>query len=366
MKKNIGIITFHWAINYGAILQTYALFKFLKKHNFNVKIIDYKTKYHTNSYSFFNGPLTIKNIAFHLFKSLFIIPLIIKNKKFKKFISKNLNLSNPIHSKLSLSKNVSEFDCVISGSDQVFNSNYKGWEAYFLPYKKEKNQLKMAYAPSFGTNDFSNEFKNNIREYILDFDYLSCRELNGSQFISEITQKKTEHVLDPVFLLDKSEWNLLSKQRLIKKKYIFIYDLNGGEDLVKIGNEINRFNYELILLSNKNKLRFFNKNYKNIKTIRSSGIEDFLSLIINAEAIVTDSFHGTAFSVIMEKEFYSFIAHKKASSRITSLLSELNLTKRIVSNLNNFQVINYEENNDNLAKLIDKSKKFLLNPILND
>ena len=271
----IGLLTFHFPINYGALLQTYALDSYLKKLGFDVEIINYYSDEHKAKYNFYQKPTSIKDVIFYLIKTIFILNHLKKSYKFKRFRKKHFELTQ----RYKKSEEVPfDYDIVITGSDQVFNINYSDRYIYFQPFEKLLNQKKIAYAPSFGIHSFDDTFKNKIENLVKDFDFLSCRELEGTTFLKKITGKEVPHVLDPVFLLDNDEWSKIASKRIIKDDYIFVYDLNGKKTLIDIAKSINK-NKKIVLLSN-DPIAKIKKEYKGVDIfIQSVGIEDFISLI---------------------------------------------------------------------------------------
>lgn len=360
--RNIRILTFHSSENYGAVLQSYALLKYLKLSypEDNIKIIDFQTQDHINNYKLFK----VKNIS--RLKKLIIYTLILfkikglllRKKRFKEFVKTKLDLTSRYTSEDELLNCNLKMDIVITGSDQVFNPNNKYYKAYYLGFK-EKKFIKIAYAPSFGIHNFTQNISEQIGKYINDFDFTSCREEVGASFIAKITKKNVPTVCDPVFLLDKHEWTKIIGSKIIKEKYIFVYDLNGGFELIKIANKIKEVTGYKIICQTQTPQRFYqvdNQKY-------DLGPKEFLEHINYSEYVITDSFHGTAFSIIFNKKFYTYIAQEKSSSRIRFLLNKFNMNNNIIENgkYNEF-CFNYSDNNNNGTKnnaFIKESMKFI-------
>ena len=364
--RKIGILTFHTAINYGAILQAYALQKTLQEfsaHNV-VKIINFKTDDHINRYSLFKRKHTnhVKNIILQIISLRCFFSLKQRENRFKTFIKNELHLTERYKTEDRLLNNIPDMDIYISGSDQVFNPDNIYFKAYYLAFNKG-NALKIAYAPSFGISNFTKEIENKVKKYLIDFDALSCREQTGSDFLSGITNSKISTVLDPVFLLNKDQWNKLSIAPRTKSKYIFVYDLNGGKNLITIAKKIAIKTGCKIICQTQNPYRFYNVSSQ----LYNSGPKEFLGLISNAEYVITDSFHGTAFSIVLRKPFYTYIAMPDKSSRIRSITDVLCLNNRIIEygESDKFEFRNSFEADDNnvLNSLITESKEYLLNSI---
>ena len=250
-------------------------------------------------------------------------------------------------------------DVHLTGSDQVFNPNRKYKDVYFLNFKKG-NARKIAYAPSFGVNQFSDDDKQYIKDMLSDFDVLSCRETDGAELMSSMLEKKVPQVLDPVFLTSVEDWRSIETKPRFKQKYVFVYSLKGTKRMLKYAKD----NYpgQTIVLLSPNDLRI----YSGCKHVYYPGPCDFIGLIDNAEAVVTDSFHGTAFSIIFEKEFRTIITRPEVSSRIVSLLSSLGLKDNVIEPQGKTLQIIPVSYKHILDRMISDSKQYLNQSIRGD
>lgn len=353
--KTVGLLTFHFPINYGAYLQTFGLYDYIRESGNSIEIINYFTDEHMARFDFYQKPKSAKEVLYYLFKTFFLRSYFQKRKKFKRFSEKQFKMTTRY-------KNLSEvsfsYDIVITGSDQVFNINHFDRLIYFQPFEKSINQTKAAYAPSFGINNLDDNITNKIKEFVIDFDYLSCREELGAKYLADISGKDTEHVLDPVFLTSIDKWYSISSKPLVKESYIFIYDLNGKKPLVEIAKRIAK-GRKIVIVSN-DPMAQLKSIYGDCDVfVKSAGIEDFISYIRYADVVITDSFHGTAMSVLFKKEFYTYIALESASYRILSLLKSLSLDDRLIKNLDDFQEIDVIDYENSLNELINNSKIYL-------
>lgn len=364
--KKIGILTFHRAINYGAVLQTFALQNYISlTEKSQVYVIDFFTKIQEESYyNYKRFPFGIKKIIFYL---LFYYHRAEKRKqKFDRFVSEKLILSPQKYGdELSFLANPPKYDIVISGSDQVFNPKNKYRKVYYLDYLKRKGERKISYAASLGVSSYSSSDEIDIKRMLSDFDALSCRERQGAKAIQSLGLLVT-HVFDPVFLFNNKEWSrLLNLDKYNDKfnlpdKYIFVYDLNGGSALIKKADQLSlQLGLPVYCLTYNLLQRYHLKNiYYNL------GPEEFLYFISRASFVLTDSFHGTAFSIIFRKPFFSYIAMKSNSSRLSSLLSTLGLMDRLIEQETDFSNktidICYDASFDaKLNQYITVSKSFL-------
>lgn len=357
-SKKVGIITFHAADNYGAVLQAYALQTYLHTQGHDVEIINFRTKgiENANKPLFLHGKNTIKRFI----KQLLILPNYFKlkkrNQRFEKFREKYLNLSVR-YSNASEIKSVShDYDICITGSDQVFNPLIQNSDTYYLDFCKRAR--KVAYAPSFGIKDFS-LVGEKTKTLINKFAHLSCRESDGAEFLSRTTGKEVPTVSDPVFLLSPREWSKITT-RPRDGEYIFVYDLNGGSKLIEIANKIKKETGLPIICITASK--FANKRYNVDELHIDAGPLEFVSYINHANYVVTDSFHGTAFSVLFRRKFISYIALEHAASRIQSLLDRLGIADRIFYNTKDFNInkVEFSEYEEELEQLIAASKQYLI------
>jgi len=322
----VGIITFHDANNYGAVLQAYALQKMVENLGEKVEIIDYKQEYIINKYR----PINVRtNNVKGLVRSIISTVLNYKKKSEKKkvfdeFRNGYMNISK----KSYLTGNeITDFDALISGSDQVWNTKItNGDTTFFLDINNSEHIKKISYAASIGTDSLSDLEKSNFSKLLNNFNYISVRESNAVNLLSRLTSNKITRVLDPTLAITPSYWHSITEDN-DKEEYIFLYAVGEIHELSETIRTIqNKLNLKVIILSDKNI-----KNVSNAVRIFSPKPTDFLNLIKNASFVVTNSFHGTAFSIVFEKKFIT-IPHKTSGSRMRDLLNILNLNERIIEN----------------------------------
>ena len=212
------------------------------------------------------------------------------------------------------------------GSDQVWNFELSGNDGtFFLDFVDDASK-KCAYAPSIGKVEL-NQAEQEAFFALKDFKYLSVREKSAADMIESILGKRPIELIDPVFLLSKEDWKSVEKEyKGLTDKYVLVYHFSTND------REMIDFAYEYAK-KNDCKLVFVQnslKKYKNAKVIKDASPEEFLWLIDNAQCVITNSFHGTAFSIIFEKEFYSAINIVR-STRIKELLKLCGLENRIIN-----------------------------------
>jgi len=346
----IGIITFHKANNYGAVLQAYALQQYLFKLGHDVEIIDYCPNNKVSSKT---------NLASKLMKYIKqpIKQLKARNTarantgKFEFFRKENLLLTPNQYNDRSIEIDPPHYDCYIAGSDQIWNTDLSNQsKAFYLHFVKEG--LKISYAASFGKKELSKCDEDYILNYLKTFDRISVREKYHAYLLKICYNIDAEVTLDPVFLLTKYDWEKIIKPiNNLPAKYILVYVLECSDQLFECARiKAQELNSDIVYISLVNK-----KISGNV--LRGIGPSEFLYVISNASYICTNSFHGVAFSIIFNKNF-TVIEHSTRNSRIDNILNLLSLEDRKYSahNLNN---INYNVINQRLNNLINHSQKFL-------
>ena len=344
--KKIGIITFHRAINYGAVLQMYALYTLLTKKNNDVKIIDYDNSGIKSEYSIISKNKTIKaNMKDILKNVLFYGKITRRKRKFATFLKDNFKFTKYCCNEDSLKELDGKFDFCITGSDQVWNPNITNGidNAYFLGFCHKTK--KISYAASFGS---LNVLKNNFDNFIMkmnSLDKVSVRENGIAEYINNNSNLEVTATLDPTLLLSQQDWiNVLSKKYNNKKKYVFLYSVGDKKEAQK------ELCYKVAkIISEKEKLDIVDYSLINSKGMINSYDDDpfeFLSAINNAEYVVASSFHGAIFSIIFNKKMW-IAANNNTGIRVYNLMDKFGLSNRI---------INQDFKDEDLIKDIDFKK----------
>ena len=208
---------------------------------------------------------------------------------------------NILYKKEDFEKLIDKADVLFCGSDCIwYEKDYNDILFMFFPKKKIP---KIAYAPSLRDSVVTdNMYEKRVSKWIGQIDHLSTRELDGSRIIEEISKRTCQTVLDPTLLLDKRIWDNMSGKRIIKESYIVLYIIGKSRELVPILTQVKKFykNRRIIWIGMEN-----NNGYPFGDVLIDIGPAEFISLIKYADAVITDSFHGTAFSIIYEKQMYS-------------------------------------------------------------
>ena len=359
----IGILTFHCAHNYGAVLQCYALQETLKDMGHDVEVIDYRPEYLLAPYRIFDYHRLFPAKTMQLIKNLGREFLIFNRRRkrykaFNDFISTRLNLSGQIQGNDIPSK----YDIYIMGSDQIWNPKItKGFDpVYFGEFLFDKGEKKyISYAASMEVNSLNEDEKSFYKKSLANFDSISVRESQLAALLQPLTDKKIEFVLDPTLLADINIWNKIAESPNINVKYVLVYQVRINDNALRIANEIAKKNGAIVI-----NILTYCTPYLNRHKLQCESPERFLGLIKNAFCVVTTSFHGTAFSIIFNRPFYS-ISIGSYDTRVMSLLRNVGLEKRLVpkDSSPNFSEIDYSDVNINVFKLRNKSKDFLIKAI---
>ena len=334
--KKIGIITFHRANNYGAVLQAYALMLACREFG-DAVIIDYDDTYINSEYNTIR-PLRKKQFIKSLIKTAMDCFCFRKRSKrrkaFDNFRNKYLATTKRIDDMNSLKIEAKEFDYVITGSDQVWSPVITDGisDIYFMSFASG-NTKKISYAPSVGNAKQLKPFEEKVKELLSDYVAISVRESDAQEYISNLLKKDVEQVVDPVLLIEKETWKELLKDNDKKtdEKYIFAYSVSYSPECTKIANHLSTKEGMPIIHAEQIK-----KTYRNtLRTIVTEGPIGFINAIKNAEYVVTSSFHATVFSIIFHKKLI-VIPHRKTGIRVVNLLSRCGIADRVYYTLEEF------------------------------
>lgn len=335
MSKKVGILTFHASYNCGSMLQAYALQRVLRdKFNTESEIVDFSNKEQKRMYSAMYKPKSFKDVARNILNFIFLKRIKKHNNDYIKFSENNFKKSNKSYENIDELKILeNDYDLFITGSDQVWNINARDFDdAYFLPFVE--NKPKIAYAVSLGaTNPNLSDEKEKYAEYAKKLDAISVREKNAQKWIQQLSGKEVQICVDPTLLLEEKEWEPIIGEREVKGKYILWYCMIYKKEIRKIVEKISKkYGMPVYVLDAKEWSRrglFLH----NIRLAKNGGPSSYLSLVKNAEFIITSSFHGTVFCSKFKKNFWYLNVHNHDTNddRASFMLSQLNLLDRFVS-----------------------------------
>lgn len=332
---NISILTFPKAINYGTALQAVALKKKLEENNNNVCFLEHNCSEieKSNSVFDFREALNPKYTIAHLYN----LPEAIKRKnKFKAFQQKHMSFSN---------NSPESFDAVVAGSDQIWNYNLTNddW-FYFLNFKKH-NTKKVAYAGSFGLSKIDDTKKEIIKNHLLDFDYLSVREKTAQDILQDDFNIKSDLVLDPTLLLNANDWESFYNKDLYSNGFIYVYTVFNSPTLWDFAYKLSKQTGKKIRT-----IRYSKLHKPDAECCFTAGPAEWLSHISAADYVVTNSFHGVAFSINFNKQFFFELPPKKSGvgSRLADITARYGLENREISVADINSVIDYTDTNQML------------------
>lgn len=349
----IGILTYHNSNNYGAVLQAYALQKYLNNIGVEAEIIDY----HPNKKISVISNNKAKKVLRYMFNLNVKIQQRIRQQKFDKFRNNYIKISsNTFYGDTEIVKMPPVYDIYIAGSDQIWNTDISNnSKAYFLHFVKTGR--KISYAASLGKDSFNDTEKDYIKKYLKSFDSISVRETMLQLKLKDKFSINSSHVLDPVFLLDKNSWIEIANRVRVPQKYVLCYMMEYSQELINHTKNVAEIINCIPI--------FISPSHTNFKGKKLNGIcpSEFIYLFANARYVCTNSFHGTAFSLVFKKDF-TIVKHSRLNSRIESLLSIADLNDRYLDvKSDKIRSINYKLVDEKIAPFIKASKQFLIDNI---
>lgn len=326
-KYNVGIMGWFWVPNRGAILTNYALNEAIKELGYNVKTINFIPQNgRKNTYS---------------------------NSIAEKFAKKYLKLTHVVTSRQGLKQLNNYFSTFIVGSDQLWRWVFRKYPLGHLFLNFVNNNKKLfSYSTSFGTERYDGPEEARIlrQHYLKRFDGISVREYDGVNILQEDFGLKGIQVIDPVFLVDKSKYEIIINNSDKKEQnYIAYYMIAPTEDKMKI-------------------VKMAEEKF-GIKSVDIKGnlpVEDWLYYIKNCKFLITDSFHGTCFATIFNKNFISINVCNEKPTRFETILNITNMMDRLLLNPNDiydrqylFDEIDWTDANVRLESEISRGKNWL-------
>lgn len=353
----IGILTFHRTPNYGAQLQAYALRKYIESLGHEVHIIDYWPNYRNERAKFISfeemKQMSLRAKILYLYNKVFTCLRFYKRiHSTEEFASKYLEITD-----------VNDVDIAVYGSDQIWRKfnrpNFKEYDPVYFGQGFVNAKKRISYAASMGHVFFKNP---NDKSFFLkgmrNFDAISVRETDLQKFLEDEAGVQTEKVCDPTLLLSAQDWQeIVNEDYIPSYKYILYYRLQSLQESDKFVKRLSE-EKDLKVLEVRGTIPPFHYSRRYRFTANA---QEFLSLLYGAQYVVSSSFHGVALSVRLNKQFY-FISNEKAANRAMSLLSDLGLQDRRVTNTITHDtggLISYSSVERKLNEMIDKSKKWL-------
>ena len=335
MKKT-GILTFHYANNYGAVLQSYALYNCLASKNIDAEIIDYvPSTYKEDRISRGTGLRSGSNLK-NVLKRIWIKARFNKSiiRKFDQFRDANLKMSARVDEK-SLVDVLDDYEAIIAGSDQIWGPWTRRNRVYFLGFDDFYRGNKISYAADSTVSPIEAQYKDRLQKDLNDFKAISVRNSHSQEFVEELTGKTVPIVVDPTVLCDFTK--LRSSDRDSNERYIFVYVL--GKDIrgtnKRAIERIKQVHGDMRVYAVVDPTRKFNVDIAGYvdKVFYDLGPVEWVDMLRNATFVFTDSFHGTLFSLKFHKPFLAYYAEDMRATRFMDLGNRYNIGKYIVTSV---------------------------------
>ena len=353
---NSFTVTFHHTQNYGATLQAYALQHYLESLGVDNTIMEYV-----------DTPETKKNVSAkqRVINAGIKVLGLFRNSKIEKakeafrvFHADHMKFSRPYVDVDDLRRDPPEAEVLITGSDQVWNlkTNPKMIPARFLDFGSEE-AIRFSYAASIGRLDYSEDQKSEIRDYLKKYKGISLREKAATNYISEFSGHKCITVADPVFLLDREEWDAIAvKRKVVEGPYILCYFVQGNERIKEVVNKIKlETGYKVVAIN----CGVLTRVKADVQLFDVSP-QEFLWLYANASVVITTSFHGTAFALVYGKPVYAFVKGNW-DNRISDLMERVGLSEYTIRKDTRIENVLHDikASQDMLKQFINTSKEYI-------
>lgn len=321
----VGIITYHFGHNYGAMLQAYAMQAALKQLGHDPYFVYLRRDFQfTNKYER-KMPRSPKGLALTLVLRLLRKPLVRRFERFEAFLAKELPLTPHYSNEEELTAHPPDLDAYVCGSDQIWNLQNGINEFFYGKFVPEGTRL-VSYAPSFGNVEIPDQYKDKVSSLLHRFDHLAVREESGCEMVRKLTGREVTRTIDPVFLIDNSVWEGLAVPPQINRPYIAFYALEMSARASAIVSRISRMSRMPVVVIAKGGA--FVLTCKT-KLAIDAGPREFLGWLKNASMILTNSFHATVFAMKFNVPFVT-IAHSHRNARMENLLDLAGLHERLV------------------------------------
>ena len=360
----IGIVSTQFTINYGAVLQAYSLSNFISELDFvsDIEMINYQPKSprygNIESYSFSSLKSTVVSFA-KLLNVFYRNARKTKIHSFDVFTRNEFNLGSICFSNaIELAEENFIYDFAIVGSDQVWNPKVIKDDVFYLKFL---NCHKLSYAASLG-GTVDEKSLQNLSQNIKSFKAISLREAEGVEFLEKSLNRSIEVLIDPVFLSSKKHWLKIAKKSslVLEGDYVLVYEVNSPSNFKSYVEELKKlFHIPIVIISTRSIPKYYG-----VKTISDAGPYDFLNLFSKASFILTSSFHGVAFSCILNKPFVC-VLNDERSERQRNLLSLLGLTSNIMNSMEDLIKMkstktDWKNVNKIIKSEVDRSRNFLM------
>lgn len=384
MNKKIGMAINYDYPDYGGMLQAYASFRKIRDLGYDPEAINInaligdikkrKIKYFASNILDVSIVKEKSQIIFKKIRTKFNkelnLNLVKRYTAFEEFYTKKFKVSREYKSWEELRGCCNEYSSVVVGSDQLWLPSNIAGDYYTLSFVPH-NVNKVAYATSFGVSNIPSRQREKTEKFLGRIDYLSAREESGQRLIKEYTGRDVSLVCDPALLLTSSEWDEdATPGRIIEDKYVFCYFMGDNPWQREFVKQVKRrTGYKIVSLLHLDQYIKTDEDYVDEAPYDISPA-DFINLVKNAEFVCTDSFHGTVFSLIYRRKFFTFMRFSDAATlstnaRITTLLKRIGVEDRLVQkNSNVDEMLNknmdFEKIQNRLKDFREESLKYLI------
>lgn len=356
----IGILTFHCSHNYGAMIQAYAMQEYLASRNCEVSIIDYRPDYIINSFirdgswlSCFSSGIgqTLKNLVFK-----FSLGSIMRKRfdNFDCFMNDRMRLCE-----FSIPEISKSFDSILIGSDQVWNPKITGGTFDDIFFGVPFECKVFSYAASCKPSELTSAQMGMMRDNLKSLYGIGVREQSLQQRLIETGVRNVCLNVDPTLLAGRSVYEKFDLSRPIKARYVLVYEINYHPEVESMAREYAAMlgrDVRVISLVGFIHRKRRSKDYDNV-----ASPEKFVAYICNAECVFTTSFHGTALSIVFEKQFFAVRQGTSNDDRIQSLLCQLGLNQRFIdrSQVKSTMDIDYKAVDEKLEQIRKLSEDYI-------
>lgn len=367
--KDIAIVTlFHKSYNYGAVLQAYALQIWLKQNGLESDVLRIDCDASASQKKRMAPPARkMKRTCWQKIKKLLTKAVLFsRRRKFDAFSRSHMNISDRIYSDADIGETNQKYEAFIAGSDMIWYFNFS-YDSCFLNFVSDRH-LKIAYAACIGTEKIDEAYMRYMIPLLERFDFISVRERASVQLLSGRVHQKVHCVLDPVFLLPLEHWVNMCKKSHKKKDYILVYLLGYSKEMHRLVQSLSEKLHlkPVVIPFGTMKLSRVVMQIKGKKIVAASPIE-FLTLMKNAKYVITDSFHGTVFSIIFHKCFCAVPRKDRNEQprmglRIYDILERFGLEDRIQQSLDDvLRVLYTEVDYEAVEKRLEKERTHSIN-----
>lgn len=364
VNKKCLVVTFI-VDNFGACLQALALQNRLLEMGCDVNILNYSNRYQSDE-----NLWTVRKIMQFSPRRLIQIALLRKESRkrkirFNEFRASYLKLTDEYYYRDSDYTNLAgRYELFVCGSDMIWAEDFiEDWPIFYLSFAKSKQC--MGYAPSFGKNMISKSNSQECARLLSDISFLSCREAAGCRLIQQLSGRDdVYHVIDPTLLYNGDEWKqiLHIENPIVAGSYVLVYVFGGikgyRKDFFRRVKQKERIVY----------IPMGFDEFKSFNACRQAiGPVEFVNLFSNAEAVITDTYHGMLFSIIFEKPFYVLKRKDKSTwakqdDRMKDMLEQLGISERFIdetADLGNFRKMDYKVIKEKLRNLKTESIEYI-------